>query len=338
MGLTLKTIYLMNKLLRPIVFIALLMAYPLSSFSWGFFCHRLINKHAVFLLPPEMVGFYKKNIEYLIQHSIDPDKRSHAVEGEAEKHYIDIDYYGDEPFEIMPRQWRDAVEKYGEDTLHEYGILPWNIQKMYYRLVDAFKEGDVDQILNVSANFGHYIADAHVPLHTTQFYDGRVLYQKGVHALWETRVPETLSGDWDFFLGRAAYIPNALDKAWDLVEYSHHEVDSVINIYDSLFLNLDQDLIFVMEERGAVLSRQYSRVFVDLFEQEMQQMVNRKLRMSVFSVASFWYSAWVDAGQPDLDRLMDKEVSKAHNEELKELDRLWKTGKPKGRPNPEDEE
>ncbi|PLW93526.1 MAG: S1/P1 Nuclease [Marinilabiliales bacterium] len=328
----------MNKIFRISIFIFLMTALPLSSFSWGFYCHRLINKHAVFLLPPEMVGFYKKNIEYLIQHSVDPDKRSHAVEGEAEKHYIDIDVYGDNPFEVVPKQWRDAVKKYGEDTLHEFGILPWNIQNMYYRLVDAFKEGDVDRILNVSANFGHYIGDCHVPLHTTQYYDGRVLYQKGIHALWETRIPELMAEDWDFFLGRAEYVPNALDKAWDLVEISHNEVDSVINMYDSLFLNYDQDAIFVMEERGATLKRQYSLVFCNMFEQTMDDMVNRKLRMSVYWVASFWYSAWVDAGQPDLDRLMDKEVTKAHKEELKELDKMWRSGKVKHRPNPEDSE
>lgn len=312
------------------------MVYPLSSFSWGFFCHRLINKHAVFLLPPDMIGFYKKNIEYLIQHSIDPDKRSRVVEGEAEKHYIDIDHFGDKPFEIMPRLWKDAIEKYGEDTLHEYGILPWNIQKMYYSLVDAFKEGNVDRILNVSANFGHYVADAHVPLHTTQFYDGRVLYQKGVHALWETRIPELMAEDWDFFIGRAVYIGNPLEKAWELVECSHFEVDSVIDMYDSLLLNFDQNSIYIMEARGTVLKRQYSFVFSKLLEETMINMVYRKLRTSVLSVASFWYSAWVDAGQPNLDRLMDKEVSKAHKKEMEELDYLWKHGKPKGRPNPED--
>lgn len=328
----------MNKPIRTISLVLSLMLLPLVSGAWGFFCHRLINKHAVFLLPPEMVGFYKKNIEYLIQHSVDPDKRSHAVDGEAQKHYIDIDYYGEKPFEAMPRNWKQAIEKYSEDTLQEYGILPWNIEWMMFRLTDAFKEGDVDKILNASANFGHYIGDSNVPLHTTQFYDGRKLYQKGIHALWETRIPELLSGNWDFFLGRAQYISKPLDKAWDLVEYSHNEMDSVINLFDSLLLNYDQSSIYVMEERGAVTSKQFSSTFCKLLESEMQKMVERKLRMSVLMVASFWYTAWVNAGQPDLEKLMEKQVSKEHQKELDELEYLWKNGKQKGRPNPEDEE
>ncbi|MDX9930961.1 MAG: zinc dependent phospholipase C family protein [Bacteroidales bacterium] len=328
----------MNKFLKSITVIIVLFCLPLGANAWGFFCHRLINKHAIFILPPEMVGFYKKHMDYIVQHSVDPDKRSHAVEGEAEKHYIDIDHFGDKPFEIMPRQWKQAVEKYSEDTLHEYGILPWNIEWMMYRLTDAFKEGDVDKIVNVSANFGHYIGDCHVPLHTTQYYDGRKPYQKGVHALWETRIPELLAINYDFFIGRAGYISKPLDKAWELVEYSHNEMDSVINIFDSLFLNYDQSSIFVMEERGSVVSKQYSMVFCKLMEKEMEQMVYRKLVMSIYYVASFWYTAWVNAGQPDLDKLMSKEVSKEHQKEMDELDYLWKNGKPKGRPNPEDEE
>ncbi|PKP02012.1 MAG: S1/P1 Nuclease [Bacteroidetes bacterium HGW-Bacteroidetes-6] len=328
----------MSKLLKIVPIVFVLTTLPLVSGAWGFFCHRIINKTAVFLLPPEMVGFYKKNIEYLIQHSADPDKRSHAVDGEAQKHYIDIDHYGDKPFELMPRKWKEAIEKYTEDTLQEYGILPWNIERMMYRLTDAFKEGDVDKILNVSANFGHYIGDANVPLHTTEFYDGRKLYQKGIHALWETRIPEMLSENFDFFIGRALYVSKPLDKAWELVEYSHNEMDSVINLYDSLLLHYNPDGIFIMEERSGVIKKQYSLAFCQFMENEMNKMVERKLRMSILMVASFWYTAWVNAGQPDLDKLMDKTISKEHQKEMDELDYLWKNGKQKGRPNPEDEE
>ncbi len=328
----------MSKLLKIVSIFIFLATIPLVSGAWGFFCHRIINKHAVFSLPPEMIGFYKKHIEYLIQHSADPDKRSHAVDGEAQKHYIDIDHYGDKPFDLMPRRWKEAVEKYSEDTLQEYGILPWNIERMMYRLTDAFKEGDVDKILNVSANFGHYIGDANVPLHTTEYYDGRKLSQKGVHALWETRIPEMLSDDFDFFIGRAQYISNPLDKAWDLVEFSHNEMDSVINIYDSLLNHYNPDGIFVMEERAAIIKKQFSLAFCQLMEREMDKMVERKLRMSILMVASFWYTAWVNAGQPDLDKLMDKEISKEHQKEMDELEYLWQKGKQKGRPNPEDEE
>ena len=38
-------------------------------------------------------------------------------------------------------------------------------------------------------------------------------------------------------------------------------------------------------------------------------MVERRMRDAVFAVGSFWYTAWVNAGQPDLNHLMDKQVA-----------------------------
>ena len=89
--------------------------------DWGFFGHKKINELAVFTLPQEMFGFYKDHIEYLIEHSVDPDKRRYGVVGEAECHYNDMDRYmtlqEPNPFKNVPRRWKDAVDKYSEDTL-----------------------------------------------------------------------------------------------------------------------------------------------------------------------------------------------------------------------------
>ena len=37
-------------------------------------------------------------------------------------------------------EWNDAIEKFTEDTIRAYGISPWNIQLMLYKLTAAFKE------------------------------------------------------------------------------------------------------------------------------------------------------------------------------------------------------
>ncbi|MFB1021768.1 MAG: hypothetical protein QMC40_03290, partial [Vicingaceae bacterium] len=100
-----------NRLVASFVFIAVMLVCQ----SWGFYGHKRINRMAVFTLPPEMVGFYKKNIEYVTAHAVDPDKRRYASKGEAPRHYIDIDHYakeGQNVFKIMPRNWFDAVEKF----------------------------------------------------------------------------------------------------------------------------------------------------------------------------------------------------------------------------------
>ena len=67
--------------------------------AWGFWGHKRINRMAVFSLPPEMVTFYKKNIEFITEHAVDPDKRRYAIKEEAPRHYIDLDHYGANPFD-----------------------------------------------------------------------------------------------------------------------------------------------------------------------------------------------------------------------------------------------
>ena len=172
--------------------------------TWGFYGHKRINRMAVFTLPPDLFSLYKTNIEFITDHAVDPDKRRYAAKGEAERHYIDIDHYahkGEDPFEVMPERWADAVKKFGEDTLHAYGIVPWHLEVMIGRLTKAFKDGNLDRILNLSADLGHYIGDAHVPLHTTENYNGQMTNQKGIHGFWESRIPELNAEDYDYLLG-----------------------------------------------------------------------------------------------------------------------------------------
>ena len=144
----------------------------LAAFAppWGFWAHKRINRIAVFTLPNEMFGFYKHHIEYITANAVNPDKRRYSVADEAPRHYIDIDHYGVYPFDSFPRRWEDAVAKYSEDTLLAYGIVPWQVQRMTWWLTDAFKAREGAKILRLSTELGHYIADAHVPLHTTHFF------------------------------------------------------------------------------------------------------------------------------------------------------------------------
>src|SRR5690606_9307097 len=80
----------------------------------GFFAHRRINRLAVSSLPIEMVGFFKENIQFITENAVNPDRRRYAVEGEAEKRFIDADVYADNAVFKLPRYWHQALEMYGE--------------------------------------------------------------------------------------------------------------------------------------------------------------------------------------------------------------------------------
>ncbi len=295
----------------------------ISAFTWGFFAHKKLNQLAVFTLPPEMITFYKKNIDCLVAHATDPDSRRYSVEGEAEKHYIDLDHYGSIPFDSIPKKWKDAVKKYSEDSLKAYGIVPWQVEKMVYSLSDAFREMNVDRILYLSANLGHYIADAHVPLHTTENYNGQMTNQKGIHGFWESRLPELFADQWNLFTGRAAYIQNTNEAIWQIVKESYSEKDSVLKFEAELSATWSADKKYSYENGKKIFSQEYA----EAYNNKMDGMVNRRMKKAIYSIGSFWYTAWVNAGQPDLTRLLSKEVSDSIKTANKETEKMWKTGK-----------
>lgn len=302
--------------------------------AWGFYGHKRINRMATFTLPPEMFGFYKEHIEYITEHAVDPDKRRYAVKGEAECHYIDIDHYGtlaDNVFSKVPRPWNKAVEMYTEDTLRAYGIVPWNIQFMKYKLQRAFEEKNVDLILKYSADIGHYIGDAHVPLHTTENYNGQMTGQRGIHGLWESRLVEINAEDYDYFIGKSTYIPKLIDFTWDAVQQSHYALDSVLRFEKELTAQFPEDKKYSYEQRGNVTIQTYSFEFSQAYHKMLNGMVERRLRAAILAVGSVWYTAWVDAGQPDLTKLQNIPPSAELLKEMAELDALFQKGEQKGR-------
>lgn len=301
-------------------------------FCWGFYAHEQINYIATFLLPPEMLVLYKPNIAFLREHAVDPDKRRYAVAEEGPRHYIDLDHYGKYPFAELPRRWDSAVAKYSADSLAAHGIVPWWIQTMLQRLTNAFKEKNQSKILKLSAEIGHYIADAHVPLHACSNHNGQYTNQRGIHGFWESRVPELLAAsEWDFFIGKANYIENPGQFIWARVMESAAASDSVLKIEKKLSEEVGTDQRFAFEERNGILIKQYASSYTISYNKRLQGMVERRMRQSIYAVASFWYTAWVNAGQPDLLALSNKSFTTTEQQEFDSLTVQWRQGFIKGR-------
>lgn len=312
-----------------LIFLALLWE---SCCCWGFYAHKKINNYAVYLLPPQMLVLYKPQIDFLTQHAVDPDMRRYAMQEEAARHYIDIDHYGNYPFESLPRKWNDAVAKFSEDSLKKYGIVPWWVQTMLYRLTNAFKEKNQARILKLSAEIGHYIADAHVPLHANSNHNGQYTDQRGIHGFWESRVPELLAEkEWDFFIGKAEYIKDPSHFIWQRVLESAAAADTVLSYEKELTKQFPADQKFAFENRNGIIIRQYSSAFTKAYDAKLKGMVERRMRQAIFSVASFWYTAWVNAGEPDLTKLSGKEFSADDLKEFENLNNAWKNNNIKGR-------
>jgi hypothetical protein len=305
------------------------MTLSLKGWSWGFYGHKLINYQAVFLLPPEMLAFYKPNIDFISMHAVDPDKRRYAVIDEGPRHYIDMDMYKGKQ---VPKSWTGAVKMFSEDTLKAHGVVPWWIQVMLKRLTKAFKEKNLTAILRISAETGHYIGDAHVPLHASSNHNGQNTNQHGIHGFWESRLPEMFAEtEWDLFAPRAVYVKNPLEFTWSRVYESSAASDTVLAFEKTLNSKFASDRKYAFEQRSGQVIKQYSTEYSTEYNLMLNGMVERRLRESIFAVASFWYTAWVNAGQPDLKKLMNRDFRDEEQKELNDLETSWKEGRIKGR-------
>ena len=295
--------------------------------SWGFFAHYRIHRLAVFTLPKGMAAFYRANIDFLTEHAVSADKKRYIDSTEAPHHFFDADHYGKHPFKAMPQHWIDAAAKYSSDTLNKYGTLPWVITSNYYWLVKAFKRHDTTAILTLSANLGHYVSDAHTPLHLTQNYDGQLTDQNGIHSLWESRLPELFANQYNYYVGKARYIANPQAEAFAICRASFKSADSVLKFEKLLNKRFTDSTKYTMEQRGNRMVKAYSVAYSKAYHKMLAGMVQRKMRQSILSVGSFWFSAWVDAGQPNLDKLIATPLTTTQKQQINKEEALYRAGK-----------
>jgi len=301
----------MKKLVFVFSLVVVIFAFNYDLIGWGFWGHQRINQKAVYCLPQPLLQFYKANINFITKHAVDPDMRRYADPEEAPRHYIDLDRYGDHPFDSLPKVWKEAILKIEEDTLKAHGIVPYHIQTMLYRLTTAFKEKNQYKILKYSAEIGHYIGDAHVPLHCTRNYNGQLTGQHGIHGFWESRIPELMGDDYNYLLGRSLFIEHPVTMIWQTLSESYAAKDSVLFLEAMLNKQFDADKKYSYEVKGRQVVKVYSKEYTQAYNNLLNGMVERRMRKAIFMTASFWYTAWINAGMPNLNEVDNKELLQA---------------------------
>ncbi|MFI5149938.1 MAG: zinc dependent phospholipase C family protein [Bacteroidia bacterium] len=269
-----------------------------------------------------MIGFYKKNIHFLEIHAVDADKRRFTNPAEAPRHFMDMEFYKPDsyPADSIPHSYDKAIQQYGPDSMTKHGILPWHIEHTYYRLRKAFEDQDAVLILHYSSDLGHYVGDAHVPLHTTHNYNGQLTHQEGIHAFWESRIPELMNREYEFFTGRALYLKNVKQYVWKAIQDSYLEKDSVLETEARLNKEFPADLKYNFENKGKSLIKVYSDAYTRTYSERLNHMIERRIAESVRLLGSLWYTAWVDAGQPDLYKLINYTPADSVNTKETDID------------------
>ncbi len=303
-------------------------------FAWGSWGHQHINYVAIFALPAEMRTFFYNHKDFLIEESVVPDLRKYTLNDKSEnpRHYIDVEDYTTGSIDALPQTMAEAKLKYKDSVLSRNGILPWYIQEIMGKLTNAMKNKRKSEILFLAGDLGHYIGDANMPLHTSSNHDGQLTGQKGIHSLWESQLPDYYGDAYNFKLQPAVYLPDVTKASWDLIKHTHGLAESLLAIDRQVRASVGKDEMFKKDVNGVVIknkfgSQVYSQKYTAALHTAMNGMVEKQLTHAMQDLTNFWYTAWVNAGKPDLTALDPVEVTKRNAKNMKKDLKLMQQGK-----------
>ncbi len=164
------------------------------------------------------------------------------------------------------------------------------IQDRWKDLVEAFQSGDKDKIAFATAILGHYVGDAHVPLHSTRNHDGEETGQRGVHSRWETGLVERYVVEADLDVRPAKVDPELMKAPWKWLR------DSYALATKLLASDREADRTTPTNRRGARREGAYWLIFWA----EQQETVKKQLQHSAEDLGDLVLSAWVRAGKPSM--------------------------------------
>lgn len=267
--------------------VALVLA-PQPAAAWGLEIHKFITAQAIPLLPPEIRPFFEKYRDAVVEHSIDPDLwRVVGWEEEMPNHFVDMDAYGPHPFKELPRDFDEAVKRYGREFVRKNGTLPWRAEEIHRKLVEAFTQKapySRDNIKLFSSVVAHYVSDGHVPFHAALNHDGQLSGQWGIHSRFETELFERYKDRLQLRPGPLVPIVNPRDFMFETLTVSFPLVEPVL-----------------AADKSAIAGREvYDDAYFAMFFEKTRSILERRLSESITHVASMITDAWVDAGRPAL--------------------------------------
>ena len=134
------------------------------------------------------------------------------------------------------------------------------------------------------AIIGHYVADAHVPLHAVLNYNGQLTGQTGIHNRWEDELFVRYQKQIVIRPGAITSIANERDFIFETLLESSQLADDVL-----------------AADKKAIGNREvYDDEYFETLFAETRPILEKRLTDAITGVASIITSAWEQAGKPRL--------------------------------------
>lgn len=320
---------------RGVLVLGCIIGFLSFALGWGAWGHQHINRAAVFALPEPVRRFFYNHIDFITEEAVVPDLRKYTINDRAEfpRHFINLESYdASGTISGLPVTMKEARARYPDSVLNKSGLLPWYIQEVMEKLTKAFKAKRKTEILFLAADLGHYIGDAHMPLHTALNHDGQLTGQKGIHALWEGQLPEMFGSGYNLCTGQARYIGDIARETWLMIDSTHRLADGLLAIDREMTASRPKERVYLLDSAGKIVVNAFgdlvhTREYASEYHKRLQGMVERQLRGAIAETSSYWFTAWVNAGRPDLSDLDPPELTGRNKQHLSDDLRRWEQGR-----------
>jgi hypothetical protein len=259
---------------------------PCFTAAWGRNAHKLVVNQAIDTLPQDLRGFFESYRGILLQHVIDPLDAVAKTPAEKRNDHLYLDKYGRFPFDSLPRNYKAALDKFGKSKLQANGVLPWQIGVYSQKLTEDMKNGHWDEAKLDAAILASYVAEAHDPFSTTENFDGKLTAQTGVNERFGTVLIDRYSSFFPMRPNDASYINDPTDHAFEVCLASHSWLETIL-----------------LADRNAYVagkSYSYNDEYYDRFYNQAAAVLIRQLSEASTDVGSYWMTAWINAGRPQL--------------------------------------
>jgi hypothetical protein len=268
--------------------IILLFTIPFSLFlmSWGYNGHNKINGNAHLSFTPEMEQFQAWAIT-LAEHASDADYRKDIDPNEGPRHYLDIDNYpGFLTSGRIPQTYDSVIALYGQAFVIDQGVLPWATKIAYDSLVNSFARFDWTKAVLFASDLGHYVADGHQPLHITRNYDGQYTGNNDIHSHYETGMINAYKDEIIYTGDDIAFITDVDAYIFNYIYSNYIYVDPIMVADD-----------YAQSVAGNNTSSAYKAALWD----KTKGFTIPLFKGASHALAELIYSAWVQAGKPDMN-------------------------------------
>ncbi len=273
-----------HRAILSLVCLAMLAAFPRHALAWGSNAHKLVVNKAIDTMPPDIRSFFEANRSDLVQHVTDPLDAERKTPAERHNHFLYLDRYGRFPFIALPRNYKAAVAKYGKSKLESTGLLPWQIGVYSQRLTEAMKLGRWDEARLDAAILASYVAETHDPFNTTENFDGHLGSQTGINERFGTTLIDRFSSFFPMRPNDAAFINDPTDHAFESCLSAHAWIE----------------IILLADRNARLAGKSYDDEYFDRFYNQAAATLIRQLSDAATDVGSYWLTAWINAGRPQL--------------------------------------